>query len=183
MTHLTRRISAALTAAAAAVAVVALTTLPAEAQTITDPAASMAEGVEVTILPSAGELATMADDLASEAARLSDEDPERAEALRLAGRYYHHAGQLEKSRKTLIEAGLAFHRVGEHRLSSHAFLDASEVAVEAGDTPAALEAADMAGAVLRSGDLSAKEREEILSRVSYVERDVSPQRWPGRPDA
>lgn len=183
MTHLTRRITTALTAAAAAVAVLALTTLPAEAQTITDPAASMAESVEVTILPAADELETMADDLASEAATLSDEDPKRAEALRLAGRYYHHAGQLEKSRKTLIEAGLAFNRIGEHRLSSHAFLDASEAAVEAGDTRAALEAADMAGAVLRTGGLSAKERGEILSRVSYVDREVSPPRWPGRPDA
>lgn len=183
MTHRLRCTARALLSAAAVAAVAALASLPAEAQTITEPAASLTDVADVSILPSEADLSAMADALAEEAGTLSEDDPRRAETLRLAGRYYHHADDLESSRKLLVEAGLAYHRIGEHRLSAHAFLDASEVAAEAGDRGSALEAADMAGAVLRASGLNGKMRDQILSRVTYADREANSPVWPGRPDA
>lgn len=182
MTHLTRRAAHALLAGTAVLAVAALAAFPAEAQTLTDPAGSLTGVSEASIVPSEADLTRMADDLSREATLLADDDPRKAATLRLAGRYYHHAGELEASRRALIDAGRAYYRIGEHRLSSHAFLDASQVAGEAGDARAAQEAADMAGAVLRSAELSRKERDEILSRVSYQDRETITPSWPGEPD-
>lgn len=183
MTHLTRRTAHALLAGTAVLAVAALAAFPAEAQTLTDPAGPLTGVSEASIVPSEADLTRMADDLAREATLLADDDSRKPATLRLAGRYYHHAGELEASRRALIDAGRAYYRIGEHRLSSHAFLDASQVAGEAGDARAALAAADMAGAVLRLAELSREERDEILSRVSYLDREMTTPSWPGEPDA
>ena len=172
----TRRPVIATAVAAAALVLATLVSVPGTAQTVTDGgSADAALDVSLeTLAPGRSDIAAAALEIETAAGLLAAEDPTRAEDLRLAGRYYHHAGQLERARVAFVAAGRAFFARGDHATAAHTFLDASQVAAEDGDRRGAWSAAHLAGAVLREGDVGPKDREAVLSRIRYVER-VLPQ--------
>ena len=162
--------------AAAALALATLVAVPGTAQTVTgDRSADAALDVSLeTLAAERPDVAEAAVELESAAGLLAPDDPSRAEDLRLAGRYYHHAGQLEKARAALVAAARAFFVRGAHATAAHTLIDASMVAAEDGNTVGAWSAAHMAGVVLREGDVDLEDRKAVLARVRYAEREVSP---------
>ena len=171
----TRRHSSTAAVAAAALAIATLVAVPGTAQTVTDggSADAVLDVSLETLAPERSEIAEAAVELETAAGLLAADDPSRAEDLRLAARYYHHAGQLEKARVALVAAGRAFFARGDHVIAAHTFIDASQAAAEDGNTLGAWSAAHMAGAVLREGDVRPEDREAVLDRVRFVERELS----------
>lgn len=161
--------------AAATLTLAILVAVPSTAQTVTDGGSADAVLVRSleTLASDRSDIANAAAELETAAVLLAADDPSRAEDLRLAGRYYHHAGQLEKSRVALVAAGRAFYAAGDHVTAAHTFIDASQVADEAGNSHGAWSAAHMAGAVLREGDVDLEDRKAVLARVQFVDRELS----------
>lgn len=181
MSHTFRRIrSGALAAAALLFLTVAATPGTAQALATAPVDARSMDAAATSLSLTSAELASAASELELGAALREADDPTRGEELRLAGRYYHHAGELEKARAVLVAAGRAFYAAGDHRSAAHTFVDASQVADEAGNSMGAWSAAHLAGAVLREGELDAKERDAVLARVKVVDREYSLlERGPG----
>lgn len=163
----TRRRSSLVAIAAAALTLTSLTSPPAVAQTLTDDP-SLGETVaalEMTTSPTPEDLAEAAGELEVEAALLERDDPRRGERLRLAGRYYGHAGEFDQAYLALVASGRAFFASGRHATAAHAFVDAVEAANRSGRISRAWSAARLAGAVLREGRLAPDERQSVLARI------------------
>jgi len=117
-----------------------------------------------------------ADSLVREAQSAGLGEGDLARTLRLAGRLYDHAGELEAARRTLEEAGVDAYRAGQAVLAANMFLNAAQAAWRNGDKQGAWMAAERAGYVLRTSDVPATTRERILARIRYVDgpRDLQP---------
>lgn len=126
----------------------------------------------MTIIERTGDLSEAADFLMETASDLDLEDPERARNLRLAGRYYHHGGDLRAAYEALLAAGQAAYTAGDHALAADALLDAGIAAAENGEQAAAWRAAHKAGFVLRTRTFTPEERLRILGRVVYLPSPV-----------
>lgn len=116
-----------------------------------------------------------ADSLVRDARSAGMDQAELARTLRLAGRLYDHAGDLEAARRTLEQAGVDAYRAGQAVLAANMFLNASQAAWRNGDKQGAWMAAERAGYVLRTSDVPAATRERILSRIRYVDGPDHPQ--------
>lgn len=100
--------------------------------------------------------------------QLAGDDTERARNLRLAGRYYHHAGKLGDTYRAMLQAARAAHAGGQHALAANMLLDAGIAAAEDGKQGAAWSAAHKAGHLLRTQYFTPVERLRILGRVIYL---------------
>lgn len=136
-----------------------------------DPAATAAElrTEALSIVERTGDTRRAADFLVKTAVeQLARDDSERALNLRLAGRYYHHAGKLGDAYRAMLDAARAAHAVGQHALAANMLLDAGIAAVEDGKQGAAWSAAHKAGHLLRTQYFTPVERIRILGRVIYL---------------
>lgn len=104
---------------------------------------------------------------------LAVDDPGRAQNLRLAGRYYHHAGKLGDAYRAMVDAARAAHAGGQHALAANMLLDAGIAAAENGKQGAAWSAAHKAGHLLRTQAFTPVERLRILERVIYLPEPAS----------
>jgi len=86
-------------------------------------------------------------------------------ALVLAGRIYHHLGQLEMARLTFITAAERALIAGELAHAAHCFLDAGVIAVDQGYQEAAVEVVLSAHVLRTSLLLDESERQGIARRV------------------
>lgn len=126
----------------------------------------------VAIIERTGDLAEAADFLVETAADLDPRDVEKARNLRVAGRYYHHAGDLEAAYEAMLAAGQAAYAAGDYSLAADVLLDAGIAAAEDGKQGAAWRAAHKAGYVLRTQSFTPEERLRILGRVVYLPSPV-----------
>lgn len=115
------------------------------------------------LVEAAGYLVRTADDLESD-------DPERDDNLRLAARLYHHAGELEDAWRAMVNAGVAAYRLGDGQRAANDLVDATVVAVQAGNAGRAWSTAEKVGYVLRTADLEPEVRLAILERVKISHR-------------
>lgn len=128
-----------------------------------------AEAMDIANL---GQLEEAAEFLILTAADLSDDDQEKDDNLRLAGRLYHHAGKLDAAWRTMVNAGVAAYRLGDARQAGHDLVDATVVAVQTGDAIRAWDTAEKVGYVLRTTDLAPEERMVILERIRIEPRET-----------
>lgn len=157
-------------ALAALVATLLLATTPLPG--LADPDRSAADLRRTAItMGNLGELAEAADFLVETVEKLAADDPERDDNLRLAARLYHHAGNLESSWRTMVNAGVAAYSVGDAKQAGHDLVDAAEVASQAGNSIRAWNTVDKVGFVLRTSELSADDRLAILDRVQVFLRE------------
>lgn len=124
-------------------------------------------------MANAGELVDAGDYLVRAAARLAEGDEEKDDNLRLAARLYHHAGELEASWRTMVNAGVAAYRLGDAVRAGNDLVDATVVAVQAGNSLRAWDTAEKVGYVLRTADLLPEERLAILERIQVQPREAS----------
>ncbi|MFW6192259.1 MAG: hypothetical protein ACOC83_02140 [Gemmatimonadota bacterium] len=136
-----------------------------------DPAATAAElrAEALSIVERTGDTRRAADFLVKTAfEQLARDDSGRARNLRLAGRYYHHAGKLGDAYRAMLDAARAAHAGGQHALAANTLLDAGIAATEDGKQGAAWRAAHRAGYLLRTEHFTPVERLRILERVTYL---------------
>lgn len=136
-----------------------------------DPAATAVElrAEALSIVERTGDFRRAADFLVETAVeQLTRDDSERARNLRLAGRYYHHAGKLGDAHRAMVDAARAAHAGGQHALAANILLDAGLAAAEDGKESAAWRAAHKAGYILRTQALALDDRLGILGRVRYL---------------
>lgn len=117
-----------------------------------------------------GDLARAADELLRSIHALGVVGLERARSLALAGRLYHHAGNLHRAHRTMMRAGLAAYHAADPVLSVRLFLDAAQAAVEDGDAELAWRSAERAGYVIRTTDFTARQKLTLLGRVTYTDQ-------------
>lgn len=133
------------------------------------PAAVELRTEALSIVERTGDTRRAADFLVETAvAQLAQEDAERAQNLRLAARYYHHAGRLGDAYRAMVDAARAAHAAEQHALAANMLLDAGIVAAEDGKQAAAWSAAHKAGHLLRTESFDSVERLRILGRVIYL---------------
>lgn len=123
-------------------------------------------------MANAGELVEAGDYLVRMAAELDEGDEEKDDNLRLAARLYHHAGALDDAWRAMVNAGVAAYRLGDAVRAGHDLVDATVVAVQAGNSIRAWDTADRVGYVLRTADLLPEERLAILERIQVQQRNV-----------
>lgn len=158
-------------ALAALAAALLLLAVPQEA--VADPDDSAFEQRRVAMqMANAGDLVEAGDYLVRMAAMLEENDQEKDDNLRLAARLYHHAGELDASWRAMVNAGVAAYRLGDAVRAGHDLVDATVVAVQAGNSIRAWDTAEKVGYVLRTADLLPDERLAILERVRVQQRDV-----------
>lgn len=136
-----------------------------------DPLATAAQlrAEALSIVERTGDTRRAADFLVKTAVeQLAEDDAERAQNLRLAGRYYHHAGKLGDAYRAMVDAARVAHAVGQHALAANMLLDAGIAAAEDGKQAAAWSAAHKAGHLLRTQPFDSVERLRILERVIYL---------------
>ncbi len=92
-------------------------------------------------------------------------DERAVAALVLAGRIYHHLGQLETARLTFIKAAERALMAGELAHAAHCFLDAGVIAVDQGYQEAAVEVVLRTDVLGTSLLLDESERQSIARRV------------------
>lgn len=141
-----------------------------------DPAATAVElrAEAISIVERTGDTRQAADFLVKTAVeQLARDDSGRAQNLRLAGRYYHHAGKLGDAYRAMEDAARAAHAGGQHALAAHVLLDAGIAAAEDGKQNAAWRAAHKAGYILRTQTFAPDERLRILGRVRYLGAPVA----------
>lgn len=161
-----------LVALAAVLATAALLALPASALADPDQASAYEQRRAAMVLANDGRMTEAARYLVRTAAELAADDTEKDDNLRLAARLYHHAGQLEDSWRTMVNAGVAAYRTGDALRASHDLVDATVVAMQAGNSIRAWDTAEKVGFVLRTADLQPEERLAILERITIQAREV-----------
>lgn len=158
---------------ALAVLAATLALLVAPEPALADPAVTALEHRRAAmVIANDGDLVEAAEYLVRTTKKLAADDAERDDNLRLAARLYHHAGELESSWRTMVNAGVAAYRLGDAVQAGHDLVDATLVAVEAGNVPRARDTADKVGYVLRTTELAPEDRLAILERVQVRYRFV-----------
>lgn len=156
-------------AACGAVVLASLLAIPLGAQTVRpDRTGSELRQEAIDRVEATGDFVRGADLLAERAGEVAANELETARVLQLAARLYHHGGKLERARRALIQAGTAAYRAGAHELSVACLLDAAQIAAEDGNLQAAWRAADLAGYVVRTADLTPREKALVRARIQYA---------------
>lgn len=122
----------------------------------------------LTIVQSTGDYRKAAESLVESVDDLDAGDPAAVPLLVLAARLYHHGEDEGSAYRTFRRAGSLAYAAGMGLQAAHSLLDAAVVASERGREAEVREAADLAGYVIRTADLTPEERTSILRRVEYV---------------
>lgn len=107
-----------------------------------------------------------------EPAELGSNDLQVFEALRLVARLYDHQGKTNRALQVMLDAAGHAAQAGRPVDAAHAFVDASELAVRAGDRKAAWDAAGRAAELARLPGVADAERAAILDRIEVGPRQA-----------
>lgn len=139
---------------------------------LADPASDawVAEATQEALIvaQSTGDYVKAAERLMESVAELDAGDPAGVPLLVLAARLYHHGQDEGSAYRTFRRAATLAYAAGMGVQAAHSLLDAAVVASERGRDAEAREAADLAGYVVRTADLTEAERNSVLRRVEYV---------------
>lgn len=119
----------------------------------------------VAMAKESGDFSEGANYLLDGAEDLDDRDVEKAKVLQMAGRLFHHDGDLERARETTLRAGEAAYEAGDGVFAANLFVDAAQAAIEDERPLDAWSAVLRAWDVLHMRPVGRLERAAILGRV------------------
>lgn len=94
-----------------------------------------------------------------------DPDPRAITLLEVAGRIYHHAGEVERARLTLLTVGELAAKLAQPRRAADAYLAAAEIAQLNGMTREAITALVRAYELSQAPELNERDRISIWRRL------------------